>query len=430
MGLASCDFYSLDEPQPNDSISSADAFTNLASAQGARAGLYDALQLDDSFDSYLASWQYFSDEADWSGTFPTREEFDIYTVDQANGTMAAVYTDFYEVINIANNLITNVPTITGDPALTPDRSNSLIAEGRFARALMYYHLTQGWVDVPLVTEPTTTTGEELNVAESPQSEIWELIESDLEFAVANLVPGQTLGMSAAAANALLARSHFMQGDYEDARNAALASLGDGGFDASETYLEDVIFSIDYSSTDGNSFAFFYGNEARNGRYSIHPSDALINAYEDGDIRFALSVDTVGGQPVGLKYDDFNAAGGSQSDSYLALRASEQALIIGESYAREGDYDQAEDWLNQVRQRAGLDEIDDLDDDNFEDAFLQEFFVELAMEGGHRLWNVRRVGRATEIFGDEYESCDDRWPFPQRELDRNSVLEPNSSCLSG
>ena len=430
--ISGCDFYDLDEADLNDAIPSEDAYVDLASARTARAGLYDALQLDgdETFDGYLSSWQYFSDEADWSGTFPTREQFDIYTVDPANITLGAIFSEFYEVINVANNLINGVQGITGDQALTEERRNSLIAEGRFARAFAYFYLTMGWVDVPLVTEPTTEATDVLNVSASPQSEVYALIEEDLAFAVDNLIASESLGITREAALALLARVNFLQRDYMAAADFAAQALGDtSSFDLTDfEYLEDVIFAVEYSATDGNAFAFYYASTDRNGRYSIHPSDELIAAYEPGDLRFPLSIDTSETLPVGLKYDDFDSASGAQSDPMLAFRHAEMVLILGESLARAGNYDAAEKWLNQVRRRAGLPAITDLDASNFEDIFLQEFFVELAMEGGHRLWQVRRVNRAMEFFGPNYESCDDRWPFPQRELDRNPALMQNSACL--
>lgn len=433
LAFSSCDFYDLDEAIPNDSLTSSDAIVDFASARGARAGLYNELQFNgdtDLFDGYLASWQYFSDECDWSGTFPTREEFDIFSVAPSNATLAGFYTEFYQIINTANNLIVGVEGITGDAALTDERRASLIAEAKFARALAYFYLTQGWSDVPLVTSPTTTTGDELFVTPSPQSAIYDQIENDLE-AGADLIAGATLGITSASASALSARVKLYRGDMAGARTKALEALGGAAFDLTAfPYLEDVLYQIEFSSTDGNSLGFFYAPSSLNGRYSIHPSDVLIAAYETGDIRRDASIDTLpSGEPYGIKYDDFEAAAGSQNDPLLIIRHAEMVLTIGETFAREGNYEMAEAWLNQVRSRAGLAAIDNMDATNFEDLFLQERFVELAMEGGHRIWDLRRTGRAETQFGAAgYQACDDRWPFPQREIDRNPNLSQNSACI--
>ncbi len=432
-GLGSCDFYDLDAPAPNDAVVTSSAFTSLQTARLARAGLYNSLQLSNDFDGYLSSWQYFSDESDWTGTFPTREQFDIYQVIPTNATMAGFYSDYYEAINIANTLIAGVEGIQGDPALTEERRASLIGEARFVRALMYFYLNQGWVDVPLITTPTTSTGPELFVASSPSAQVVKQIEDDLTFAATNVIDDETLGISQAAALGLHARVKFYQRQYAEASALATQALDAASVSVTgNAYLDDAIFTVDYSSTDGNAFAFFYYNSARNGRYSIRPSKQLIAAFEPGDRRFPVSIDTITSRtnPVGTKYKDFAAASGSQSDPLYVLRASEMNLIIGESAARAGDFAKAQTFLNEVRTRAGLPSRTDLNASNFEDIFLKEFFTELAMEGGHRLWNVRRVGKAEQLFGpDGYDPCDDRWPFPQRELDRNPNLVKNSACSS-
>ena len=423
-----CETFEFDSVQPVDAVDANLAITDLNSAQIARAGIYDALQLGAAFDGYLASWQYFSDDADWSGTFPTREQFDIFSVDPSNNTLAGFFTDYYFTINTANTFINALNEVTGDDALTDEVRASLEGEARFARALMYFYITQGWVDAPLVLTPTLDANDPaLNVSASSQSEIYAQIETDLSFAAGNLIDGNTLGMSSAAANALLARVQLYQGKWQEAYDTATKVLGDDFDLTAFPYLQDRLFTIDYNGADGNSFAFFYGPSELNGRYSIHPSDTLIGTYEDGDLRLEQSIGFLNGAPYSLKYDDFATAAGSQTDPVLIIRHAEVVLIAAEAAAELGNFDDAEMWLNMVRMRAGLDEVD-LDDDNFEEAILKERFVELANEGGHRLWDLRRRGLALDAFGDMgYDACDDRWPFPQREIDRNPNLQQNSAC---
>lgn len=426
-GITGCDAYDLDAVQPIDSVPLDLAVTDANSAGAARAGVYDAMQdADLTFDGYVASYTYFSDDTDWTGTFPTRAQFDNYNVLPSNGTMGTVWEEYYTVINTANNLLEVLPTVE-DPSLTDDVRNSLLAEARFGRAIAYFHLVTGWGGVPLILTPTTSVGEELNVPASTAEQIYDQVISDADFAANNLGAG-SLGMNREAANALLARIALMQGRYSDAGTFATAAIG-ADYDLTDVpYLEDEIFYLKFSSTDGQSNAFFFGPDALGGRYSIAPSAKLYDAYEEGDARFALSVDTLGGRRYGLKYDNFSAASGSQDDPIYFFRAAEQVLILAEVAARDGDFDTAEMWINQVRNRAGLDDIEDMDDSNYLDYILQERYVELAMEGGFRLWDLRRTGRAVEVLGaDGYDPCDDVWPFPQDNIDTNTALEQNNCC---
>ncbi len=421
-----CDAYNLDAVQPIDSVPLNLAVTDAKSAGAARAGVYDELQSATlTFDGYIASYTYFSDDSDWTGTFPTRAQFDNYNVLPSNTTMGDVWAEYYDVINTANNLLEVLPTVE-DASLTDATRNSLLAEARFGRAIAYFHLVTGWGGVPLILTPTVGVGEELNIPASSAEQIYQQIIDDATFASTNLGSG-SLGMNPAAANALLARVALMQGRYDDAAGFATAAIGEDYDLTAVPYLEDEIFYLEFVSTDGQSNAFFFGPDALGGRYSIAPSSALFNAYEEGDLRKALSVDTLGGNIYGLKYDDFSAAAGSQSDPIYFFRTAEQVLILAEVAARNGDFDTAEMWLNQVRTRAGLEDIE-LDETNYLDAILQERFVELAMEGGFRLWDLRRTGRAVEQLGENgYDPCDDVWPFPQDNIDTNTALEQNNCC---
>ena len=432
-GLTACDAFALDDIQPIDAVPLELAVTDATSAGAARAGVYDELQDGTlTFDGYVASYCYFSDDSDFTGTFPTRAQFDNYNVLPSNGTMSAVWADYYDVINTANNLLAVLPDVE-DPSLNDATRNNFLAEARFGRAIAYFHLVTGWGGVPLITEPTVSVGENLNVPASSADEVYSLIIEDATFAAANL-NDQSLGMNASAANALLARVALMQARYSDAGQFAQTSLDliAEDFDLTNyAYLEDEIFYLKFISTDGQSNAFFFGASGVGAsRYSIAPSAELIAAYEEGDERFALSIDTSTANTVfGIKYNDFLTAAGSQSDPIYFFRAAEQVLILAEVAGRNGDFDEAERFLNQVRVRVGLEPIEDLDEDNFLDAVLQERYVELAMEGGFRLWDMRRTGRAQEEFGSNYEACDDVWPYPQDNIDTNTALEQNGACNS-
>ena len=422
-----CDAFALDAISPIDAVPLDQAITNAQGAAAARTGVYDELQDGTlAFDGFLSLPLYFSDDSDWMGTFPTRAQFDNFNVLPSNGTMSAVWADWYDVINTANNLLAVLPGVE-DPSLDEPTRNNYLAEARLGRAIAYFQLVQGWSEVPLILTPTVSVGEELNVPKSPASAIYDQILDDATFAAGNL-NALSLGMNPAAANALIARVHLIRGNYDAARTAALAAIGPDYDLTAVPYLEDEIFYLEFNSTDGNSNAFFFGPSELNGRYSIAPSSELIAAYEEGDLRRDLSIATdMTGAPYGIKYDNFAAASGSQDDPLYLFRAAEMVLILAEVEARDGDFEAAEGWLNQVRNRAGLDDIE-LDDDNFLDAILQERFVELAMEQGFRLWDLRRTGRALDVLGPlGYDACDDVWPLPQNNIDTNTALEQNSCC---
>ena len=427
LGMFSC--ADLDELAPLNSIPSNTAFSSEASATAALNGVYNQMQTD-NFDKWLSLPQFFSDEANATGTFPTRLEYGNLNVFPANGTAATAFTSLYIAINNANNVIENVPGVE-DASFTAEEKADFIAQAKFLRAHCYLQLTTLWGDVPLILTPTVEVGEVLNVAKSASSDIYGQITKDLTDASNDLVAATgPLVASKQAADALLARVALYQGDWSGAISKATAALGDPNFSlVGVPYLADQIYSLGFTSVDGNTLNFFYGPSDFGGRYSIGPSTTLINAFEAGDSRFAATVDTATASvPYGLKYPSFDSGiAGTATDPIMFVRHAEMVLIIAEAHAEQGDFGMASAWLNQVRQRAGLGDVT-LDAGNFVDMILQERFVEFAFEGPFRLIDLRRKGKALDVLGPlGYDACDDVWPLPQRDVDRNPNLTQNACC---
>lgn len=419
----------LDDPQPVNSIATEFAIIDRSSANAALNGVYSDLQDGTlAFDGWLALAQYFSDETVFTGTFPTRLEFGNFNVFPANGTMAAVFSDFYEVINRANNVIDIVPTLE-DETFTPEDRNDFIAQARFVRAQVYLHLVTLWQEVPLILMPTVDVGEVLQVSTSSVDQIYAQVVEDFSFAQANLSSASSLfRASQQSATAFLARVALYRGDFGQAFGLATQALQGVDF-TSVPYLEDQIYSLNFTPTDGNSLAFFYGPAEFGARHSIEPSPELIAAFEPGDARFNSSVDVGSASvPFGVKYPSFaDANAGAATDPIFFIRHAEMVLIAAEAAAELGDFTEANTFFNMIRTRVGLEPLE-LDASNYIDLILQERFVELAMEGAHRLIDLRRTGRALDVLGGlGYDPCDSVWPLPQRDIDRNPNLAQNGCC---
>ncbi len=419
----------LDDVKPQNSIPVSEAITDLASAQAAINGVYDAMQSND-FDRWLSLAQYFSDEANATGTFPTRLEFGNLNVFPGNGTMEGVFSSYYTAINNANNVIELVPQVE-DSNFDEASRNNIIGQAKFLRAQCYLNLVAFWKDVPLVLTPTKEVGEILFVNTSTVEEIYNQIIADFSDAKASIL-AETAQFVASqqAADAFLARVALYQERWADALNLAESVLG-ADFDLTTVpFLDDQIYSLNYTSTDGNTLNFFYGPADLGGRYSIGPSDAIINAFEEGDSRFEASIDTSSYDvSYGLKYPSFDAGiAGTADDPIFFIRHAEMVLIAAEAAAEMGNFEKANQYYNQVRSRAGL-EDKELNAGNFVDLILQERFVEFAFEGPFRLIDLRRKGKAAEVLGPlGYDSpCDDVWPLPQRDIDRNPNLNQNDCC---
>ena len=418
----------LEELAPVNAIPTADAITDVASAQAALNGVYSSVQ-DNDVNKWLALPQLFSDEAESTGTFPSYLEYGNFNVFPSNNSGAGAFSSFYRTINNANNVIALVAQVEDATFNEQDRAN-IIAQAKFIRAQNYFQLVTLWGDVPLILTPTLDVGEALNLPVTSASAVYDQIIEDFTEASQNLVEETgTIAASKQAATAFLARIALYQGRWSEALTLAESVLG-ADFDLiSVPFLADQIYSLGYTAADGNSLNFVYGPSELGGRYNLGPSQALMDAFEEGDLRFDQTLDlTTASVPFTIKYPSFDAgSSGTATDPIYFIRHAEMALIIAEAAAEMGDFDTANTHYNSVRLRAGLSEKN-LDAGNFVDLILAERFVEFAFEGPQRLIDLRRRGQAENVLAPVgYDACDKVWPLPQRDVDRNPNLQQNDCC---
>ncbi|GGC47197.1 carbohydrate-binding protein [Parapedobacter defluvii] len=122
-------------------------------------------------------------------------------------------------------------------------------------------------------------------------------------------------------------------------------------------------------------------------------------------------------PFSRKYTDPHSNSHRTSANLYLIRFAEVALTYAEAA---GPTDEGYYWINQVRERAGLDELPPgLSAQQFKEAVWDELTFELAFEG-HGLFELRRTNRVLEEVtnkpvNEEYAYF---FPVPQRELDLN------------
>jgi hypothetical protein len=122
-----------------------------------------------------------------------------------------------------------------------------------------------------------------------------------------------------------------------------------------------------------------------------------------------------------------------------IRYADVLLMASEAHMMKPAPDEAtaRQYINDVRDRAGLDPIDaGLSGSALFDALVLERRLELAMEG-HRYFDLIRWGLAADVLVDQPEASSnfkgsfetgkhEVWPIPQQEIDRSGgVLDQNN-----
>jgi hypothetical protein len=185
-GLCSCKKHLLDV-QPVNILSADQVFNSPDAVTAYFASLYSSMPMEDfnytpgqgnptfgnfpnDGNTYLANytWESFNSNA-YGGT--------------ENGNNFAY---LYKSIRNVNSFIQQIATVS-----IPDATkNAYVAEARFVRAYYYFGLVKYFGGVPILTAPQVFDGgantSSLNLPRNKEAEVWDLIQTDLNFAAANL----------------------------------------------------------------------------------------------------------------------------------------------------------------------------------------------------------------------------------------------------
>jgi len=112
---------------------------------------------------------------------PFHNNFDNFTATSTEGQLKDFWKGQYQNINLANQVLDNIPAIEMDPAL----KSKYLAEAKFVRAYSYFRLVRAFGDVPLrLNVPKDASA--YNIPRSPKAMVWAAIEKDLTEAEAIL----------------------------------------------------------------------------------------------------------------------------------------------------------------------------------------------------------------------------------------------------
>jgi tetratricopeptide (TPR) repeat protein len=391
------------------------------------------------------------------------DQLSSFTYGPDNATLYDVWKQHYKAITLANIAIARIPAISMNETL----KGRLLNEARFLRGLLYFDLVRMFGRIPLVlneVESTTPSASEVD-------DIYEQIIADLT-AAESLPVEQADGRGRAtrgAAKALLAKVYLTLKDYETCAEKTQEVIDLGIYDLWENYadiykissrgLNEAIFSIGFGDA-GGKITFWEVSQFHvrllppalvNAGITTNtlgwqiPTPALAAAYDPDDERGRVSVfnsfvETVGETDYNVTFDkyyfrkywDVTVPGEFQAkesnQDFPLLRYADVLLMHAEALNELNESDDAHDYLNMVRERAGLEGLSGLSKTAFADAVLNERRLEFAAEG-HRWFDLVRTNKLETLVplakpGVAPEARHYLFPVPQRERDLNTNLPQN------
>lgn len=451
--------------------------TTIYSKLDSDFGNYDGGMLSSATDESVFSQSGASIESFFNGAWSPAN---------ANSSM---WTSCYQGISYANLFLDEFTGLTFDDYKLDInyqqemyQYNNYQFEARFLRAYYYFMLLRQYGDVPLITK--TMTADEANIQpRTSAEEIFKFIDDEcvaikdtitedyanlgsMALSLSETGRANNLAVLALRARAALYHASPLFNPNNDkslwqkaveanndvikacqARQYALSSDYAGLFKGRTNWsdakaLKEIIFArriLSESRTfEENNFPVGMSGAGAGGKGGNCPTQNLVEAYEDGDLRLEATIarngdswpnantqplETFVGGANGLpkvnatttgyylkKYVDpeTQIAGNGANTSkhvWVTFRLAEFYLNYAEAMLNytgsgydKGSYSMsAADAINVVRKRAGLGNIDTgLSASDFKQKYENERFVELAFEG-HRFFDVRRWKEGSKYF---------------------------------
>jgi len=148
-------------------------------------------------------------------------------IDQgANFVSTLFWKHFYNITNKATEIINAAEVL---PGLDEEVRNQVMAEARFFRANSYFYLYRMFNNIYVTTE-TVTVDNAFDIIgnRSSDEEIFDLLNSDLDFAIENLEWIDTFGrITKGSAKHVKAKVAMWQGDWAEAKSQAVSLIEEG-----------------------------------------------------------------------------------------------------------------------------------------------------------------------------------------------------------
>ena len=399
------------EVKPKTSIADDQTITDAASANTAVRGIYNALESNDYYGYTFQTLGFFSgDNIQYVGSQTVNQQLTNHAVLADLGALSTSWLGIYNTINRANNVLVKLPALPAGSGLTDSAKNILLGEAYFLRALAYFDLARTWGGVQLITKPTTSADELPSVKRSSLSETYAQVLSDLK-AAEPLLPATTNRIRATKKTvwALLSRYYLYQKDWANAEIYATRLITDNNYTLLKPYnsfftggaanTKESVFELYYNTAVTNNQASQWQPSTNGGVGWIKPTDAAVSLLNDpaiGGTRSTLVQKVVGTNGVTNWYGNlyYRTLG---TDPAFLIRIAELFLIRSEARAQLENFNGANDDLNAIRSRAGVDSVNIQDKDALLLAIEKENRVEFAFED-HRWYDLLRTGRAGTVLG--------------------------------
>lgn len=368
--------------------------------------------------------------------------------DEELGAVGKIWSDTFEAMANANNIIQYAPKVAEDYPLQAADIDRIMGEALFIRALCHldvclcyaqpynYTADASHLGVPVLYK---TPGPDDNEPRRSVAEVYTLICNDLtraEELLADKSPRGQYYVSLDAVRALHSRVSLYMEKWQDAIDYAddvipIKSLTQGqnyyNMYRNPVVASEVIFRFDGTEM-GSKHRSFYAETAI-------PADTLFTLFDPRDTR--LQVLYKDGAHYCMKYEsDLTQLGLNHGDETIVLRLSEMYLNAAEAACMLGNYTNARGYIKPILERAvdadyAQEVLANTSDAKLLDLVRKERVKELCFEG-HNFFDivrwkmdlVREKATTSTVKRINYPSDYFVLPISRYELSANRNMQPN------
>ncbi|WP_378104623.1 RagB/SusD family nutrient uptake outer membrane protein [Chryseobacterium sp. sg2396] len=447
---------------------SSDLLNTLPEADKVTSNFYkDASQIEQGVNGVYGSLQYTGqykqglltigeipsdntfDEVPANDNF-TYGEFDFFTIQPTNSLIENAWKDNYVGIQQANIILNRIGSITD---MSEGTKKTRIGEMKLLRALMYFNLVRIFGDVPLVTQETTDVNSYFGQSRTPANEVYNFVEGELKEAI-TLLPATAAQKGRATKGAalgilgrvLMTRNKFSEAlpylSQIDGLGYSLLSDVTKIFDVTNKNNAEIIFDVQFASgLNGNSegsnaFQLFSPSGTVSGAKGHNlPTKEVYNLYSSADKRRNAYIGlTNNGVPYTKKLVKTSSAVDDGGSNVVVIRLADVYLMMAECYAQTNDLTNANLYLNKIKTRAGITNVNLTS----QQALLAEIDKERRLEligEGHRWFDLVRTGKAVQVMtqyfavtpGYSTATIDQHnllMPVPQNQINTDPAIKQN------
>ncbi len=442
LGFTACNDDFL-EYKPDNAFTAEDRIANKLDLLTYMNGAYDALSYSASFGGQFSLISELmadgvdmsrSDNGDWQAHYSR-------TTDIFLGTTRTMIETSFKAVGRVNNVLLNMPRISD---MTEEEKRRIEGECKFIRGMVHFETVKFFGQPFGFTQdnshpgiaPRLSFGAEV-VNRASVGEVYQIAIKDLKEAVELLPESNGNYATSWAAKAMLAKIYFQMNDFPNAYLYADDVIENGGFlldsdfrtkySSGNESSKEIIFALvttnlNFDNANGGYRDYFRVNISDNTVGVYSSKDIFADANSNNDLRGPAWFKEVAGAYICTKFDIDKAYNNP------LIHLTEIKLIRSESAAELGqNLDKATNDLNQIKLRAGLNELSSPGAVTIINEARRERHVELYFEN-NRLHELKREAVRDNpnllIRGAIWNCPGMVCQLPDSELKGNPDMQPN------